>query len=303
MGPELRQLRYLLAVAEHGSFTRAAEALGISQPTLSQQIRHLERTLGVQLLDRSGRTVRPTDAGETYLRYARRALRDLAAGRRAVMDVQDLARGHLRLAMAPTFTAYLTGPLAAEFHTRYPALTLEVRELEQERIEEALLGDELDLGIGFGTAAAGVECSELFTETLSLVTGREHPRAAGGVVAVAELTGMRLALLGGDAATRAHVEAYFAAHRARPVVAVEAASLGALTGIVQRTGLATVLPDAVTRDHRELAPLALEPALPARTVSVLRREGGYPGAAALAFTRLARHWARDHAGGRGDGAG
>lgn len=62
MGPELRHLRYLIAVTEHGNFTRAAEELHISQPTLSQQIKQMERVVGAQLLDRSGRTVRPTDA-------------------------------------------------------------------------------------------------------------------------------------------------------------------------------------------------------------------------------------------------
>ncbi|MFO5992448.1 LysR family transcriptional regulator, partial [Pseudomonas aeruginosa] len=71
----LRHLRYLLAVAEHRNFTRAAEALHVSQPTLSQQVRQLEEQLRVQLLDRSGRSVRPTDAGELYLLHARRALR------------------------------------------------------------------------------------------------------------------------------------------------------------------------------------------------------------------------------------
>ena len=69
----LRHIRYLLAVADHGNFTRAAEALHVSQPTLSQQIRQFEESLGVPLLDRSGRSVRPTDAGEAYIRYARRA--------------------------------------------------------------------------------------------------------------------------------------------------------------------------------------------------------------------------------------
>lgn len=110
---ELRHLRYLLAVAEHQNFTRAAEALHISQPTLSQQIKQLESTLGAHLLDRSGRTVRPTDAGEAFLVYARRALQDLTAGQRAVHDVHDLSRGSLRLAITPTFTAYLVGPLVA----------------------------------------------------------------------------------------------------------------------------------------------------------------------------------------------
>uniref|UniRef100_UPI000B00BF77 LysR family transcriptional regulator n=1 Tax=Pseudomonas aeruginosa TaxID=287 RepID=UPI000B00BF77 len=103
----LRHLRYLLAVAEHRNFTRAAEALHVSQPTLSQQVRQLEEQLRVQLLDRSGRSVRPTDAGELYLLHARRALRELEAAQRAIHEVRDLSRGRLRLGMTPTFTCYL----------------------------------------------------------------------------------------------------------------------------------------------------------------------------------------------------
>ena len=91
-----RSIRYLLAVAEHHSFTRAADALHVSQPTLSQQIRLLEETLDVQLLDRSGRNVRLTDAGSVYLHHARRALSELEAGTRAVHEVQDLTAGTLR---------------------------------------------------------------------------------------------------------------------------------------------------------------------------------------------------------------
>jgi LysR family transcriptional regulator, cyn operon transcriptional activator len=144
---ELRHLRYLRAVADHGNFTRAAKDLHISQPTLSQQIQQLERGVGAQLLDRSGRTVRLTDAGHAYLVHARRALRELAAGERAVHDVTDLSRGHLRLAVTPTFTAYLVGPLITELHNRHPGITATVREMTQDSIETQLLADELDVGI------------------------------------------------------------------------------------------------------------------------------------------------------------
>ncbi|WP_197277920.1 transcriptional regulator CynR [Arthrobacter alpinus] len=148
----LRHIRYLTAVAEHQNFTRAAEVLHISQPTLSQQIKQLEKSLAVQLLDRSGRTVRLTDAGETYLSYARRALRELDAGTRAIHDVQDLSRGSLRLAMTPTFTAYIIGPLVERFSTLYPGIFLSVQEMTQDRMEAALAEDTLDLGIAFAKA-------------------------------------------------------------------------------------------------------------------------------------------------------
>ncbi|MFJ6579218.1 transcriptional regulator CynR [Streptomyces sp. NPDC091368] len=298
MQPELRHLRYLLAVAEHASFTRAAEELRVAQPTLSQQIKQLEKALGAQLLDRTGRTVRLTDAGETYARHARRALRDLAAGERAVLDVRDLSRGHLRLAVTPTFTAYLTGPLVAAFHTRHPGIGVEVRELPQDRIEAELLADRLDLGIAFHDEhLAGIEATELFTETLGLVVGPEHP-FAGRIepVSADELIGHHVALLSADFATRLHIDAYLSGRRVRPVVAVEANSVTALTEIVRRTTLATVLPDAVTRDHPGLTPVPLSPALPARAVALLRRAAGYRSAAAGAFADVAARWGTETQG-------
>lgn len=300
MQPELRHLRYLLAVAEHANFTRAAEELRIAQPTLSQQIRQLEKALGTRLLDRGGRAVRLTDAGEAYARYARRALRELAAGERAVLDVHDLSRGHLRLAVTPTFTAYLTGPLVAGFHIRHPGIGVEVRELPQDRIEAELLADRLDLGVAFqGAHLPGVEATGLFTETLGLVVGPGHPLAGRtDPVPVAELTEHHLALLSRDFATRLHIDAYVSEHRVRPRIAVETDSVSALTEVVRRTALATVLPDAVTRDQPGLSPVPLSPALPARGVVLLRRAAGYRSAAAGAFAELAARWGVEEAGGQ-----
>ncbi|MCJ1676551.1 transcriptional regulator CynR [Streptomyces sp. APSN-46.1] len=290
---ELRHLRYLLAVAEHGSFTRAAEELRVSQPTLSQQVKQLERSMGVQLLDRTGRSVRLTDAGAAYVPHARRALRDLAAAERAVLDVADLSRGGLRLAMTPTFTAYLLGPLAAELHALHPGITLDVKEMAQGQLESALLADEVDLGIAFrGAHLPGVAATDLFTETLGLVVGSGHPHAGRTEpLPVRELAACPLALLSGDFATRGHIDTYLAEHAVEPPIAVQANSISALTEIVRRTGLATVLPDALTRDDDRLRPVPLEPALPTRTVALLRRESTYESAASRALSSLARRWA------------
>src|SRR3569832_1905584 len=104
-----RSIRYLIAVADMQSFTRAAELLFVSQPPLSQQIKHLEDLLDVQLLDRSGRTVQLTAAGEVYLPYARRALRELDDVKRAKQKQQNQNRGSLRLGMTP-ITDHRGGP-------------------------------------------------------------------------------------------------------------------------------------------------------------------------------------------------
>ncbi|KOU74122.1 MULTISPECIES: transcriptional regulator CynR [Streptomyces] len=289
MALELRHLRYLIAVAEHGSFTRAAEALRISQPTLSQQVKQLERAVGAQLLDRTGRAVRLTDAGATYVHHARGALRDLAAAERAVKDLADLSRGHLRLALTPTFTAYLVGPLVAGLHEAHPGVTLELLEMPQDDIEAGLLADHHDLGLAFDRPhLPGITATPLYTETLGLVVAAEDdgPDPGTGPLPVRALAARRLALLSGDFATRGHVDDYLATHGVRPHIAVEANSVQALTEIVRRTSLATVLPDAVTHDHPHLRQVALDPALPARTVTLLRRESAYESAASRAFTEL-----------------
>src|SRR5215471_7246173 len=101
---EVRQLAFVLAVADEGTFTRAADALGISQPSLSQGIRALEAELGVELFDRRARPVRLTAAGEALIEPARRAVRDLATARAAVDAVRGLEGGHLDLVSLPTLS-------------------------------------------------------------------------------------------------------------------------------------------------------------------------------------------------------
>ncbi|MFD3681634.1 LysR substrate-binding domain-containing protein [Streptomyces sp. NPDC058613] len=135
-----------------------------------------EHTLGEQLLDRTGRAVRLTGAGATYVHHARGALRDLATAERAVQDLAGLSRGSVRLALTPTFSAYLLGPPAAALYTAHPCITLDVREMPQDRVEAGLLADDHDLGIAFhGPHAAGIAVAPLFTETLGLVTAGHRP--------------------------------------------------------------------------------------------------------------------------------
>ncbi len=173
-----RQVRYFLAVAEHQSFTRAADALHVSQPALSQQVRLMEESLGVQLFDRSGRTTRLTDSGEVYLQYVRRASQEFREAKRAIHDVSDLSRGTLRVALTPTFTTYLVGPLVEAFHSRYPNISLNVREMSQEHMEGLLLSDEVDIGIAFaGTLTADIDLDPLLVESLALVVSSGHALA------------------------------------------------------------------------------------------------------------------------------
>lgn len=288
----LRHIRYLIAVADHGNFTRAADALHVSQPTLSLQVRQLEESLNVQLLDRSSRTVRPTDVGSVYIEHARRALRELAAGERAIDDVQTLVRGTLRLAMTPTLTPYLTGPLIAGYHTRHPGITLCIEEMTLDALVQALAADEVDLGIAFSTGDSNeLESQALFKEELSVVVGAGHALARQrSPIAPAMLHGAAMAMLNVNFATRTHTDTYFQAQGVAPRVAVEVNTISALLEIVRRDELATILPCAITAERQDLRALALSPPLPHRTVVMLNRRDAYRSAAARAFAALVNEW-------------
>ena len=285
----LRHIRYFLAVAEHKNFTRAAEALHVSQPTLSQQIRQLEDTLRAPLLDRSGRAITLTDAGVAYLGYARRALQDLEAGRRAIHDVQELSRGTLRAAMPPTLMAYLAGPLIETFSSRYPGITLTVEAMTQERIEMLLSDDLLDVGVAFDEVRSpDIEEEKLLGESFALMVGNSHPYAnRRHAITLEDFNREALVLLSTDFVTRVQIDRHFRQLGAAPRIAIEVNSISAIVEIVRRGRLATVLPAAIGRERAGLFPVPLEFALPERTVVLLQRKGAYRSAAARAFVALA----------------
>ena len=290
----VRPLRYLKAVADHGTFTRAAAALHVSQPALSQQIRELEERMGVQLLDRSGRTVRPTDVGEAYLRHVRRALDELEVGGRAIRDVQDLSSGALRLGFTPLFAIYLLGPLIRRYRDRFPGIVLTITEMAQEEMELALGADALDLGLAFSDVLAeDVEGLPLHTEKMSLIVGQGHPAAKRDrEMDTAALAAEPLALLGPTFATRAMVDRYLRSVGVHPYVAVEANSIAAIVEMVRRAGLATILPEVVAQEQMGLCVVRLAPAIDSLRVALLQRRGSYRSAASRAFVAVAQDYAK-----------
>ena len=284
----LRHIKYFLAVAEHRSFTRAAASLYVSQPALSQQIKQLEESLEVTLFDRSGRQVKLTHAGEVYAGYAHKALQDLEEGRRALHDVQNLSRGALRIAITPTFTTYLIGPLIKVFHNLYPNITLSIQEMSQEQMEKQLLDDEFDVGIAFAEVhSAEIETQTLLVETLALVVNKDHPLARHQTIDLQTLSEQSLVLLSHEFVTRGQIEHYCRQHSIKPQVLMEANSLSAVLEIIHHTQLTTLLPSNIVSNRDELIAIALAPSLLQRTAALLQRKGAYQNAATKAFIHLA----------------
>ncbi|WP_347557984.1 transcriptional regulator CynR [Robbsia sp. KACC 23696] len=311
----LRHIRYFLAVIEHGSFTRAAEALHVSQPALSQQIRQLEDELGVTLLDRSGKQIVPTDAGAAYAHSARGALDQLESGRRAIQDVADLSRGELRLAFTPTFLGYLAGPLLAAFHSAYPNVRLDVRDMPMQTIETVLLNGEVDVAIAFAPPESPeLDCTPLLDETLDVVVGPFHPalRDVGGAegrpspigapfLDVSALASIPLALLKTGFATRGQIDHFLASLGVTPRVAMESDSVSAIIEAVRFGQLATILPHPFHHRHG-LQTLTMRPPMPARTAALIYPRHRQHRAAMRAFIKVAQRVASDLALGEGKSA-
>ena len=295
-----RSLQYLIAIAEHGSYTRAAEALFVSQPTLSQQIKQLEESLESPLLDRSGRTVQLTDAGEIYLHHARRAWGELEAGTRAINDVQNLSRGTLRLGWTP-ITDFLTCSLLEKFNQLYPGITLSTLEMPADDIEVAIAEDRIDFGIAFNkpfTSKAKsndmIDTHTLFEEALVLAVGNSHSRAGQQErISAKEFGRESLVLLNSDFALRRQIDDYCLQHSILPHISIETDSLSVIIEMIQFSPLATVLPKSIVHSQCGLYPIVLAPILPKQAITMICRKSGYKRPACLAFTEVALEWAEN----------
>jgi LysR family hydrogen peroxide-inducible transcriptional activator len=184
----LQDLRYLVAVARHRHFGRAAEECHISQPTLSSQIRKLESELGVPLLERSNKRVEVTPVGRQILAHAQRVLIEVQQMEEVAAAAHDPLAGILRLGVIPTLAPYLMPHLLPFLRKQYPGLTIALWEQQTSLLLEGLRSHRLDAAL-LATAIEGSELTDLalFEEPLLAALPRGHRLAAESIVAEADL--------------------------------------------------------------------------------------------------------------------
>lgn len=293
-----RSLRYLLAIAAHGNFTRAAEALCVTQPTMSQQIKQLEEALDAQLLDRTSRGVRLTEEGELYVGYVRRALEEFESGKRALRDVQDLRRGSLCLGMTPV-AEYMAASLLEQYSARFPGVLVSIVEVSRGNIEGCLLDERPEADIAFtdtllnSSQSNEIERHVLFNAALTLIVGDGHPYGEQEAVLNGNIIEREpLVLLNTSFALRRQVDDYCREHNIRPRVVAETSSLGVILEMVRRNRVATILPESLANAQSGLCPVRLHPDLPQYTIMLVRHKNTHRNPACTAFWDLARdHWA------------
>jgi DNA-binding transcriptional LysR family regulator len=189
---ELRQLRYLVALADECHFTRAAAREHIAQPALSQQIRRLETEVGLALVERTTRRVALTDAGELLVARARRILAEVDDAQAELGTLAGVKGGRLAVGALHTMGPVDLSLLLAAFHRNHPAVELTVREQSSEELAEMLRDDEIDLAFLSVTEriqSHGLELHRLVTEELVAVLPPQHALADRDGVTMTELAG------------------------------------------------------------------------------------------------------------------
>jgi LysR family transcriptional activator of glutamate synthase operon len=187
---ELRQLRYLVAVADERHFTRAAAREHVAQPALSQQIRRLEAELGLTLVQRTTRRVAMTEAGELLVARARRAIAELEAATAELQSLAGVQSGRLSVGALHTMGPVDLSLLLATYHRRYPGVELTVREQSSEELAAMLRDDEIDLAFLSVTEriqSHGLALHPLVREELVAVLPPDHRLAGRAQVQLAEL--------------------------------------------------------------------------------------------------------------------
>jgi DNA-binding transcriptional LysR family regulator len=243
------QLRIFYAVARHKSFSRAAEALEISQPAVSIQVQELEKTLGIALVHRKARGLQLTEVGETVYSYAHRIFSLSSEMQEAIQDIQGLGTGHLVLGASTTPGEYILPVAIGRFRQHYPGVQVELKISNTRSIVNQILRRELDLGmIGSRpeSRADELEMSTYVMDEIVLVAGPDHPLANRSRLPLSEVVEEGLVIREQGSATRKTAEECFAHLGIQARIAIElgsnqavklAAEAGVGVGVISRFGI------------------------------------------------------------------
>ncbi|MFN2540868.1 MAG: LysR substrate-binding domain-containing protein [Chthoniobacterales bacterium] len=250
---EIRHLRYFLAVAEAKSFSRAADRLGISQPSVSQQMRDLEANLRVSLFQRRGKRILLTPRGLIFEEHARAMLRQLETCLDELTIRPGQLRGALHLGVIPVLNVPLVPDLLGLFTADHPAIGVTVEEISSTEIETALEEGRMDIGLGFVTRhSPNLRYERLSTDDFALIVSEEHPWAKRRTIPLAELHQQRLLQLTDSFVMRRMTDEICRSHHIRPRSVAEISAIETLLRSLGPMRAAAVMPRITLRGREGL---------------------------------------------------
>lgn len=250
---EIRHLRTFLLVAETENFTRAAERLGISQPSVSVQIRDLEGALGVPLFARLGQRVALTPAGRVFRQRAELVLSKLNDACQAVRQAEDLTAGHLSVGVIPPLNVPWIPRVLGHLHREHPGLALSVTEKSSPEVENEVEAGRFDVGVGILSGASpNITYEPLRSDSIVLLARADGPLGKRRKVSARELGELPLVLLPESYLLRQLTQEAFRRARVLPRVALEVDTIEGVLATAVHTGLATLMPRVVLQGREAL---------------------------------------------------
>ncbi|OBF27158.1 LysR family transcriptional regulator [Mycobacterium sp. ACS1612] len=286
---ELRQLEYLVAVADEANFTRAAARVHVAQPAVSAQIQRMERELGQPLLDRSRRTVTLTAAGEAALPYARAALAAVTDIRVAIDEVTRLVRGSVTIGTVTSHNVDLPS-LLADFHAEHPNVEITLGTAGSDELIDNLRTGQLDaaiVSVGPDEQPEGLDIEVVTDEPIVAAVCHTDDLAARTTVRLKDLAHRQLIALPAGAGIRHQFDVACANAGVTPRIAFEASTPLALAELAERGLGVAIVPASVPRDRDGLHALPIVPELRGRLV-LAWRSGGPMSPAARVLVEKAR---------------
>ena len=244
------QVEAFVQVSAHHSFSRAAEVLQLTQPSITARIQSLEREVGEELFERGGRGVRMTDAGLAFLPYAERILRTLVEGRDAIDEVRNVQLGSLQLGSALTISTYVLPHILHTFRSQYGGVDVSIRTGRSEQVLTMIQADEVQVGIVRSLSHPDIETVHLYDDEIVLSVNPEHPFAARGTATVEDAASEPIVLFDRGSSYFGLIHGFFRQAGVVPNVAMELDSLEATKRMVEE-GLGVALVPLVTIE-REL---------------------------------------------------
>ncbi|QRG68632.1 LysR family transcriptional regulator [Brevibacillus choshinensis] len=282
---ELRQLQYFITLCNELHFSEAAYKLGISQPTLSQQIRVLEDAVGVPLFDRIGKKTVKTEAGVILERYALEIFQKLENAKSAISDLTELHAGHLRVAVLGSDLDYRLTPLLVDFHKEFPHTRVQV--ISSIEIAEMVLDNEVDLGVGLSLKPdSRLQRIPFYTESYSLYVDDGHALADREYVEAQDLVGIPFVMYPKGFYGRQLLDSWCTEQEISIQTIMETGSATSLLQLVKEGVGATIQPSRLIDSFQSLRIRAIPITnSPIRELAIIHRNDKYMGRAAQAFMK------------------
>src|SRR5438876_8045690 len=286
---EIRHLRYFLAVAGAGSFSRAADRLGISQPSISQQMRDLEAGLRISLFQRRGKRILLTAAGLIFQEHARAILHQMENFLDELSRDSVQLRGALHLGIVPWLDVALVPQLLGLFAARHPNVNLTVTEISSDDIETALEEGRLDVGLGFLTRhSPNLRYERLSSDEFALIVPAGHPWWNRRMVRLSELHQQRLLQLPRSFLVRRMADTICRTHQVRPRTVAEISAIETLLRSLAPLKAAAMMPKIALRGEKGLKAIPLQGKNLSVEIGLLRLVGSAANSAVGLFTKVAQ---------------